>query len=45
MYYYFLRDWIEAYGREKIHVVMLSEWMSDSVNQYKMLSEFLNLSK
>ncbi|XP_071819278.1 carbohydrate sulfotransferase 15-like isoform X2 [Apostichopus japonicus] len=44
MYYYFLRDWIEAYGREKIHVVMLSEWMSDSVNQYKMLSEFLNLN-
>lgn len=42
-YSVFLEDWIKAYGRDKIHVVMLSEWMTDSVNQYKKLIHFLDL--
>lgn len=44
-YSVFLEDWMKAYGRDKIHIVMLSEWMTDSVNQYKKLIHFLDLGK
>lgn len=45
IYYLYLREWIDVFGLENIHVLRLEDWKQDAMGELEKLFRYLDLGE